>query len=631
VHPLIPRDVLFGNPDRTMARVSPDGSKVSFIAPKDGVLNLWVGPALDPTQAAAITHDRGRGVQHYAWMYAGDRILFAQDKDGDENWRVFAVDVATQEVTDLTPYDGVAAQIVGVSHRHPDVVILGLNDRNPQLHDLWRVNVATGARDLLIENEGFAGFVLDDDLTVRFAIAMSETGGWNYFLRDGDAWRPFLSVPQEDALTTQLIGFDATGRVVYTVDSRGRNTAALFATNLDTGARDGLAEDPRADISAVLQHPTTRVIQAAVSNYDRRRIHVLDPSLQADLDHLGAKLPGDLDVVSRSLDDQRWVVASIVDDGPLRYFLYDRPTQKRYHLFANRAALEGVKLAKMRPVTIPARDGLPLVSYLTLPSWVPVGEVPKKALPAVILVHGGPWARDQWGFDPNHQWLANRGYAVLSVNFRGSTGFGKAFTNAGDHEWSGKMQDDLLDGVVWLVRQKIANPEKIAIMGGSYGGYAALVGLTFTPEVFACGVDIVGPSNLVTLIASIPPYWAPLRKQLTSRMGDPDTPQGKADLEARSPLFRARDVVRPLLIGQGANDPRVKQAESDQIVRAMTENGVPVEYALFPDEGHGFARPENRLAFFALAEGFLARHLGGRDEGLKDALSKSSVILREDN
>jgi dipeptidyl aminopeptidase/acylaminoacyl peptidase len=280
----------------------------------------------------------------------------------------------------------------------------------------------------------------------------------------------------------------------------------------------------------------------------------------------------------------------------------------------------------MRPVVIPARDGLKLVSYLTLPPEVDEDR-PPRPLPMVLDVHGGPWARDEWGFNAVHQWLANRGYAVLSVNFRGSTGFGKEFTNAGNREWAGKMHDDLLDAVDWAVEQKIADRGRVAILGGSYGGYATLVGLTFSPDVFACGVDIVGPSNILTLLSTIPPYWQPMVQMFKDRVGDFTTHEGKTFLEERSPLSRVDRIARPLLIGQGANDPRVKQAESDQIVRLMRQKEIPVTYVLYPDEGHGFARPENRLSFNAVVEAFLAQHLGGRYEPVGDDFAGSSISV----
>ncbi|MCC6522137.1 MAG: S9 family peptidase, partial [Polyangiaceae bacterium] len=338
---------------------------------------------------------------------------------------------------------------------------------------------------------------------------------------------------------------------------------------------------------------------------------------------------GDFDVTSRSDDDARWVVAYVVSDGPVRYYLYDRKAKKADFLFTSQKALEGLPLAKMHPRVIGARDGLSLVSYLTLPAGTdPDGDgVPTAALPLVLYVHGGPWARDFWGYNPAHQWLANRGYATLSVNYRGSTGFGKKFVNASTFEWAGKMHDDLVDAVKWAVDQKIARPAEVAIMGGSYGGYATLVGLTFTPDLFACGVDIVGPSNLITLLNSIPPYWTPQIELFTSRVGDHRTEAGRKLLTERSPLSHVDRIKKPLLIGQGANDPRVKQAESDQIVKAMKDKEIPVTYVLYPDEGHGFNRPPNRTSFFAVSEIFLAQCLGGPYEPVGSDFKGSTISV----
>jgi len=361
----------------------------------------------------------------------------------------------------------------------------------------------------------------------------------------------------------------------------------------------------------------------------RRSAKRFPPDVVPDFAHLAEVDEGDFSVVSRSLDDRQWVVSYVLDAGPVRYYLYDRDTGKARFLFTNRKDLEGLPLAPMHPVTIRSRDGLDLVCYYTLPlASDPAGKgKPREPVPLVLHPHGGPWGRDGWGYDPFHQWLANRGYAVLSVNFRGSTGFGKGFINAGNLEWGRKMHDDLIDAVDWAIRKGIADPAKVAVMGGSYGGYATLVGLTFTPEVFACGVDIVGPSNLITLLETVPPYWAPMIELFTKRAGDHRTEEGRKLLAERSPLTYVDRIRRPLLIGQGANDPRVKQAESDQIVAAMQAKGIPVTYVLYPDEGHGFARPENRRSFFAVAEAFLAEVLGGRFEPIGRDFEGSSITV----
>lgn len=628
--PLIPRQVLFGNPDKASVTLSPDGAQLAFLAPVDGVLNVWVGPVGDVAAAKPVTHDKHRGVRIYFWAYTSRHILYVQDKDGDENWRIYSLDLRSNTTKDLTPLKGVQARIQGVSPKFPNELLIRLNDRNPQLHDIHRVNIETGEKNLVLENEGFLNFLTDDEFQVRFAMRTTPEGGTEVLQRTADAaWKPFAQIGQEDSLTTGPAGFDKTGQTLYMLDSRGRDTAAFTTIDLKTGQQTVVAQDPRADISDLMLHPTEKNVEAAAFTVERKKWKILDPAIEADFAYLRTVADGDFEVGSRTLDDKHWIVVYLVDDGPVRYYHYDRAAKKARFLFTNRQALEGLPLAKMHPVIIKSRDGFDLVSYLTLPvgSDQDGNGRPEQPVPIVLFVHGGPWSRDNWGYHPYHQWLANRGYAVLSVNFRGSTGLGKAFLNAGNCEWGGKMHDDLVDTVRWVVDQKIAHPQKVAIMGGSYGGYATLVGLTFTPDLFACGVDIVGPSNLVTFMNAVPAYWQPVIDLFVARIGDHRTEEGQKFLLERSPLTHVAKIKRPLLIGQGANDPRVKQAESDQIVKAMQEKDIPVTYVLFPDEGHGFARPENNLAFNAVAEAFLAAHLGGRSEPVGDDFKGSSITV----
>ncbi|MFQ5848533.1 MAG: S9 family peptidase [Candidatus Methylomirabilales bacterium] len=628
--PLIPRKLLFGNPDKASAQLSPDGTKIGYLAPVEGVLNVWVGPADDPGAAQPVTNDTDRGIRFYEWAYTNTHILYIQDKDGDENWRLYSVDLKTREAKNLTPGEGVQARFQELSPKFPGEIIVALNDRDPQLHDLYRVNIDTGGRRPLQENAGFAGFVTDDDYHVRFAIRVTPDGG-SEILRPTDegGWGLFAKIDMEDTLTTSPVGFDKTSKILYMIDSRGRNSAALMALDLESGQHTLLAEDPEADVSDVLIHPTEKIVQAVAFTYARKQWQIRDASIAADLAYLRTVADGDVEVVSRSLDDRSWIVAYIMDNGPLRYYRYDREREEAEFLFTNRQQLEGLPLAKIHPVIIASRDGLNLVSYYT----VPVGSErdgngrPEAPLPMILLVHGGPWARDTWGYNASHQWLANRGYAVLSVNYRGSTGFGKGFINTSTREWGARMHDDLLDAVAWAVQEEIADPGRVAIMGGSYGGYATLIGLTLTPEMFACGIDIVGPSNLVTLLESIPPYWQPQVELFATRVGDHRTEEGRAFLIERSPLGYAGRIQRPLLIAQGANDPRVKQSESDQIVQALRDKGIAVTYVLYPDEGHGFARPENRLSFNAVAEAFLSKHLGGWCEPIDGDFAGSSITV----
>ena len=625
--PLIHRKTFFGNPDKTFVRLSPDGRHLSYLAPVNGVLNVWVGSREDPSAANPVTQDTVRGIRFYDWAFTNDHILYLQDKNGDENWRIYSVSLPSGEIKDLTPYEGVQARLEKTSPLFPGEILASTNDRVPQLHDLYRIRLDTGERTLVQQNDRFLNFGIDEQFRVRLAFEMTEDGGMNWLKPAGEGWEPFLEIPSEDSLITNPIGFDQEGDALYMMDSRGRNTGALFTMDVANGRASLLAEDARADVQEVMNHPSKKIPQAVAFNYQRVSWKVLDPAIAPDLEYLAKVDTGDVKVISRSLDDHWWIIAYEKDDGPVAYYLYEHPKKQVKFLFTNRKELEGLPLSPMHAVVIPSRDGMNLVSYYTLPPAHGSSLHPDNPLPTILYVHGGPWGRDAWGYDPYHQWLANRGYAVLSINFRASTGFGKEFTNAGDKEWARHIHDDLMDGVYWAIWAGIADPNKIAIMGGSFGGYATLVGLTFTPETFACGVDIVGPSNLITLLETVPPYWKPMFKLLSTRVGDPSTEEGRALLKSRSPLTYADRIRRPLLIGQGANDPRVKQAEADQIIQVMQQKDIPVTYVLYPDEGHGFARPENNLSFNAVAEAFLSRVLGGRCEPVGDDFKGSSITV----
>ncbi len=630
--PLIARAVLFGDPDRASVQLSPDGARLAFLAPKDGVMNVWVAPTIAPDQAEPVTDDHDRGIAAYAWAYTSKHLIYLQDQAGDEHWRVYAVEADSAEVVELTPLDGVQARLTHASPRHPEHVLVALNERVPQLHDLYLIDIVSGERELVLHNDqDLLSFLVDDDFVVRFASRPTAAGGVEILARVDDVWVSFTTVGMEDALTTGPIALDRSGDVLYMLDSRNRDTAALTAVDLASGEREVLFEDPRADVSGAIIHPREGTVQAAASTYERTRWTALEARFAADLEVLQEVDEGDVNLISRTYDDEVWIVAFTRDTSPVRYYVFDRAVGEATFLFTNRTDLEGQPLAPMHPVVIEARDGLELVSYLSLPvRAAPDGSLrPDEPLPLVLTVHGGPWARDNWGYSAVHQWLANRGYGALAVNFRGSTGFGKAFLNAGNLEWGAAMQDDLLDAVHWAIDEGIADPERVAIMGGSYGGYATLAGLAFHPEIFAAGVSIVGPSNLITLLEAIPPYWEPQVELFATRVGDHRTDEGRALLEARSPLTQAESIRAPLLIAQGANDPRVPRAESDQMVAALRDGAVPVTYALYPDEGHGLVRPPNRLSFYALADGFLAATLGGRFEPIGDDLVGSSITVPE--
>jgi dipeptidyl aminopeptidase/acylaminoacyl peptidase len=643
---LLPRKVIFGNPDKENLCISPDHQMISFLAPVDNVLNLCVAPTDKPEDAVIITKDTLSGIRTYFWAYNNSHIIYTQDLGGDENWQVHAVNVSTGEDITLTPFEEITgpdgkpvtladgtklrprADIQHVSYKYPDEILISMNNRNPYYSDIYRLNIVNGDLRMIQQNDDFQSFLTDDNYNVRYAIKNSPDGGNEYYESDGKGgWTLFDKIPMEDMMTTWPISFDKTGRILYMADSRGRNTSALVSIDLETGNKNVIHEDPHADIIKLLIHPTEKTIEAAASEYLRTEWKILDYSFEPDFNYLKTVSAGDLNIASRSLDGNFWTVSFVKDDGPANYYIYDRQNKEAKFIFTNKNNLENVKLSKMHPVEIKSRDGLTLVSYLTLPYWSDPDNDgrPDSPLPMVLLVHGGPWDRDSWGYNYYHQWISSRGYAVLSVNFRGSTGFGKSFINAGNKEWSRKMHNDLLDAVDWAVNEKITEKDKVAIMGRSYGGYATLVALTFTPDEFVCGVDIYGPSNLQTLLESTPSYWEPMINTLATRVGDFRTEEGKKHLKECSPITYVDKISKPLLIGQGANDARVKQSEADQIVKAMQEKNIPVTYVLYSDEGHGFVRPENRMSFYAVVEIFLAQILGGKSEPIGDDFKNSTI------
>ncbi|HEX6397553.1 MAG TPA: alpha/beta fold hydrolase [Steroidobacteraceae bacterium] len=628
---LIPRSALFGNPEKAQARVSPDGKYISFIAPRDGVLNVWLAERGKLDAAKPITNDQKRGIRQHMWSFDNQHILYLQDLDGDENWHVHAVDVVSGQDKDITPYKGARAEIVDLTWKKPGVVAVGLNDRAPEWHDLWEINIATGERTLVEENnKEFAGYLVDFDLKPKLAIK-NNADGTELFRRVGKEWVSLLKYGQEDSLTTAPLAVEANGITALLQSSVGRDKAALVRVDIASGKTTVLGSSDVADVDQLWFEPKTAKPQAYSVNYLKPEFTALDPAVKKDIAFLKGKLGDGFQVTNRTLDDSTWTVAADDPKAPAVSYLYDRKAGMLTKLFEQRPKLGNAPLVPMQALELKARDGLTLISYLSLPPGSDANGDgrPEKPVPLVLNVHGGPWARDDYGFDPEHQWLANRGYAVLSVNYRGSTGFGKTFINASNKEWAAKMHDDLLDAVQWAVDQKVTTADKVGIYGGSYGGYATLVGLTFTPDTFACGVDVVGPSNLNTLLASIPPYWKSFFEEFSSRVGDPRTEEGKKLLTERSPLTRVAAIKKPLLIAQGANDPRVKQAEADQIVKAMKDKNLPVTYVLYPEEGHGFARPTNRTSFYAIAEGFLSQCLGGRYEPIGNDFKGANLKVLE--
>jgi dipeptidyl aminopeptidase/acylaminoacyl peptidase len=623
--PLISRDVLFGNPERTSPQISPDGKKLAWLAPdKKNVLQVWV-KTIGKDDDKMVTADKKRGIRQYFWTEGSQVLVYAQDMDGDENFHLYGSDLESGNVRDYTPFQGVRAGIEGTDPAFPDEMLVTMNLRDRKAMDVYRITLSTGAVRLDTQNPGdVAGWGQDPNFQIRAAQVSTPDGGTEIRIRDDvkSPWKSWLKVGPEEILN--FLDFTADGKSAFLMSSIGRDTAAVVEKNIANGAEKVIASSPEVDASGFLIHPKKHIVQAVGFAPGRLSWTAIDPSVKADFEGIARLSDGDFRVYNRDEKDAVWLLGFSRDKGPVRFYSWDRKAQKGTFLFVHQPKLDGLALAEMKPVKIKARDGLVLNSYLTLP----VG-VPAKNLPLVLFVHGGPWARDFWGYQSTPQWFANRGYASLQVNYRGSTGYGKKFLNAGNRQWGLKMHDDLIDAVSWAVKEGIADPKKVAIFGGSYGGYSALAGVTFTPEVFACSVDIVGPSNLKTLIASIPPYWKPMRAQFDVRMGNADDPKDADLIRNASPLFKADKIVRPLLIGQGANDPRVNQKESEQIVEAIEKNKGSVTYVLYTDEGHGFARPENRIDFNARAEAFLSKCLGGRFEPMSgEKIPGSTAVVK---
>lgn len=612
--PHIPLELFFGNAERQSAQISPNGEWLGWSEPVEGVMNIFVGPVANPLEEGkAMTADSERGIQAWFWAEDNRHIVYMQDKGGDENWRLYGVDVESGEVRDYTPYDAIQAQVVKISSRHPDAILISMNLEDQELHDIYLLNLETGNLTLQTKNlGGVVGWVADEDLQILAALLSTEQGGYRLMLRpSADAeWQEVREWNREDAGTSTPIGFNADGSKLYMVDSKGANAARAVAMDVNDHSIEVLYEDPRYDVTALLLDKKRKTPMMVCILRDRTEWAPLDDRVGDDLQALEeySGEAADWVPVGRTADDAVWTIAFDHSDGSTQYHLYHRADRSLHTIFSVRPELDKHDLAPMECFAYTARDGREMHGYITFPLGVD-----RKNLPMVLNVHGGPWTRDTWGYHPEAQWLANRGYICMQVNYRGSTGYGKDHMNAGDREWGGKMHDDLVDAVAWAVEEGYADRDRVAIYGGSYGGYSALVGATFTPEVFCCSVALVGPSNLITFINSIPPYWRPLLGLLKNRVGNPDTEPDF--LLSRSPISRVDDIAIPMLVAHGANDPRVKQEESEQIVAAMKEKGIKHEYLLFEDEGHGFVRPENKLRFYGAVDQFLAEHMAVTVEG----------------
>ena len=623
---LIPRRTLFAAPEYSRVTISPDGKLIAFLGPVDGVQNVWLTSLSDPAAARPLTRIADRDVLDQLWWPHDSRhIVFFRERGGDENWQANSIDIQTGQIRALTPGPGVKSYVQQTSSRFPGELLIAHNQRDKRQFDIYRVNVATGRSTLLFRNESFAWVFTDTQFRVRWGGRYRDDGGWDAITIGGQgAGSVFRSIAPEDARTTQMIEIADSGRELYWLDSQGRDCAAMVAQDLTTGRFRVMAENLSADFGPPVLDAVSRRPLAAPSVYTRRRWRGLDSATVNDIDRLEVAVEGDLTSISMSNDRHIFVAYAEAAGRSGRYLYYDRRSNRGRPLFPARPALDRAPLVPMRPMVVTTRDGVRLVSYLSRPADAVQG-VPG---PLVLLVHGGPWARDMPDFSATHQWLANRGYNVLSVNFRGSTGFGKSFVNAGDREWAGKMHDDLIDAVDWAIAERIAEPARVGIYGEGYGGYAALVGATFTPTRFACAVDLFGAANLVTLAKASLPSQRSRAPLLKARLGDHTTEEGRQFLLSRSPVGRIERIERPLLIGQGANDEQVTAAETEQIVTEMQRRRIPVTHVLYGDEGQGFRRAANRRSFAVVVEAFLAQHLGGRFEPTGSDFQGSSIEFR---
>ncbi|MBY0565960.1 MAG: prolyl oligopeptidase family serine peptidase [Hyphomonadaceae bacterium] len=631
---LIARADLFGEAVRFGAQLSPRGDRVAFLAARDGVTNLWVLSVGAMDEARPLTDDRGRGVRSFAWGPDSATLIYALDPAGDGNTQLRAVSADGGEARDLTPA-GARAEIAGVSLSDPDGVMITLNQRDAAWPDLMRVDLATGSRTLVQRNGAsaatrFTRFVLDRENRLRLALRTQANGSVDVQSRSAEgAWSTLFTIPFEDVPLSSPIAFVAGGESFVMYDSAGRDRAVLMRVDARTGVKTVLGESARADVADVWLDPATNEPEAFAANYLRAEWRALEIDAQADLEFLDAQLTGDFRVTSRSADDSRWIV---VEEGPAvatRTHVYDRADRANRRislLFRHRPGLDAAPLQPMTPIEIEARDGLTLVSYLTLPIGADTnGDArPETPVPLVLLPHDGPWARDAFGFNTMHQWLANRGYAVLSVNFRGSTGFGEAFVTAGNREWGGRIQEDLQDALQWAIDNGVAQSDRVAIVGSGFGGYAAVAGLTFTPEQFRCAVAFGAPTNLSRLVEAA---TVSQRDTWYLRVGDTRTAEGRQALRGRSPAQRVGQIRRPLLIGVGALDRVGSRAEFDQVALSLRLRAVPLVSLVFPDEGGDFTRPQNRLAYAAIVEQFLGECLGGRIEPVGAAFDGANMIV----
>jgi len=599
----IPMKVLFGNPEKSGPAISPDGKKLAYIAPINGIRNVWV-KTIGKNDDQPVTTQQERDITSCFWSYDNEHLFYQRDKGGDENFHLYMANIKTKERQDITPFDDTKVMLECYRKQFPDEMLIAMNKRDKKVFDVYRFDLKTKKLDLIAQNPGnYSDWIVDWQNKVRGVRQNNKDGGYEGLVRDDEKseWRKLILWGLEDS-SSGFIGFSKDGKYMYARDSNGANSLRLVSIDVKTGKKKVIFQDPEYDYGALVRDRDSGELLAGTVRKAKKEWHFFDENFEKDLKLAMMLDEGEIGIRSKDKDDKKWIVFFLKDNGPVSYWMFDRETKDGVFLFYTKPELNKYKLANMEPIFYFARDGLKIHGYLTYP-------VDKKAknLPMVLFVHGGPWVRDSWGYSPIVQWLANRGYAVLQVNYRGSSGYGKKFLNAGNKQWGAKMHDDLVDAVNWAVEQGVADPKRVAIYGGSYGGYAALVGATFTPDLFKCAIDIVGPSNLITLLKSVPPYWKIFLERMYKRVGHPE--KEEEFLKSRSPLFKADKIKIPVMVVQGANDPRVKQAEAEQIVQAMKKNGVDYEYLLFEAEGHGIRKEANRMKCYAVLEKFLKKHM----------------------
>jgi len=617
--PIIDRNSFFGEVEISGEKISPDGQFIAFLKPYKGTRNIWVKKISEPFGAARpVSAEAKRPVSGYFWSHDAKFILYVQDAGGDENFNVYAIDptLAADPVTGvplthaLTNLQGIRTVIYSVPRAKPDIIYIGLNDRDARWHDLYELRLSTGEKTLLRKNtERITNWVFDHDATLRLAVRVTEAGDKELLRVDPDGFKVIYSCDVLEGCGQE--GFDAQNRLVYLATNKGPlNLTELDMLDPATGATTPVESDPQKHVDfggVILSVADYRVLFTKYEDDGVRR-YFQDHAFEAQFRWVESQFPGkEVRLNTRTTDESLWIVSVHSDTEPGEIYVWNPKAQTLALQYRVREELPRAALSERRPYHYKSSDGLDIPAYLTLPKGLPAAN-----LPLIVNPHGGPWAQDMFGYNNFAQFLANRGYAVLQPNFRGSTGYGKAYLNAGNGEWGRKMQDDLTWGVKALVADGTVDPKRVGIVGVSYGGYATLAGVAFTPDVYAVAVDIVGPSNLVTLLDLLPAYWEASKKAMHTRVADPKTEEGKALLIAESPLTRANAIVTPLMVVQGRNDPRVNIRESNQIVAAVRDNGKPIEYLVASDEGHGYARPINNLAMVSAMEPFLAKYLGGR-------------------